>query len=74
MFVVQTRGSFGLQCVTLGSYGKLSSDEARKQAAEVVDRIKRGLEPFPAPVEPGLTVVGLAECYMQGHNRRRFAC
>jgi integrase len=67
VFVVQTRGPNGPKRATLGRYGKLVPDEARKQAAEVIDRIKRGLEPFPAPTEPELTVAGLAERYMQGH-------
>ncbi len=67
VFVVQTRGPHGPRRATLGRYGNLSPDKARKQAAEVIDRIKRGLEPFPAPVEPELTVAGLAERYMQGH-------
>ena len=67
VFVVQTRGPRGPIRVTLGRYGQLLADDARKQAAQVIDRIKRGLEPFPAPVEPELTVAGLAERYMQGH-------
>ena len=69
VFVVQTRGPNGPKRVTLGRYGKLVPDEARKQAAEVIDRIKRGLEPFPAPAEPELTVAGLAERYMQDHAK-----
>ena len=67
VFVVQTRGPLGPKRVTLGRYGELVPDEARKRAAEVIDRIKRGLEPFPAPAEPELTVAGLAERYMEGH-------
>ena len=67
VFVVQTRGPRGPIRVTLGRCGQLLADHARKQAAQVIDRIKRGLEPFPAPVEPELTVAGLAERYMQGH-------
>ena len=67
VFVVQTRGPKGPKRVTLGRYGKLTPDEARKRAAGVIDRIKRGLEPFPAPAEPELTVAGLAERYMEGH-------
>ena len=66
-FVVQTRGPNGPKRVTLGRYGNLTADEARKEAAGVIDRIKRGLEPFPTPAEPELTVAGLAERYMEGH-------
>ena len=67
VFVVQTRGPQGPKRVTLGRCGQLLADDARKQAAEAIDRIKRGLEPFAEPVEPELTVAGLAERYMQGH-------
>ena len=67
VFVAQTRGPDGPRRVTLGRCGRLLADDARKQAAEAIDRIKRGLEPFPAPVEPELTVAGLADRYMQGH-------
>ncbi len=67
VFVVQTRGPNGPKRATLGRFGKLAPEQARKRAARVIDRIKRGLDPFPAPVEPELTVAGLAERYMQGH-------
>ena len=43
-------------------------EAARKRAAAVIDRIKGGLKPFPAPAEPELTVaVGLAGRYMERH-------
>ena len=64
VFVVQSRGP---RRATLGRHGRLSADQARKQAADVIDRIKRGKDPFPAPAEPELTVAGLAERYMQDH-------
>ena len=57
----------GPKRATLGRYGKLSPEQARKRAAEVIDRIKRGLPPFPAPSQPELTVAGLAERYLTGH-------
>ena len=62
---MQTRSPNGPKRATLRCCGELSPEEARKQAAKVIDRIKRGLEPFPALVEPELTVAGLAERYMQ---------
>ena len=62
--MVQSRGP---RRATLGRHGGLSADQARKQAADVVDRIKRGKDPFPAPAEPELTVAGLAERYMRDH-------
>ncbi len=67
VFVVQTRGPTGPKRVTLGRHGDLTPDEARKRAAGVIDRIRRGLEPFPAPAAPELTVAGLAARYMEGH-------
>jgi len=42
VYVVQSRGPWGPRRVTLGRHGELSCDEARKQAALVIDRIKRG--------------------------------
>ena len=65
VYVVRSRGPCGPKRVSLGLHGELSADEARKQAAVVVDRIKRGEEPAPAPPEPELTVAGLAERFMR---------
>ncbi len=45
----------------------MSTDEARKQAAGVIDRIKRGEDPNPKPPEMELTVSGLAERFMRVH-------
>ena len=42
VFVVQTRGPNGPKRATLGRYGKLAPEQARKRAARVIDRIKRG--------------------------------
>ena len=67
VYVVQTRGPAGAKRVTLGLHGDLSADEARKQAAVVIDRIKRGEAPVPAPSEPELTVEVLAERFMRMH-------
>ena len=67
VYVVQTRGPAGAKRVTLGLHGDLSADEARKQAAVVIDRIKRGEAPVPAPSEPELTVEALAERFMRMH-------
>ena len=39
---MQSRGPSGPKRVTLGLHGDLSADEGRKQAAVVIDRIKRG--------------------------------
>ena len=42
VYVVQSRGPWGPKRVTLGRHGEMSCEEARKQAALVIDRIKRG--------------------------------
>ena len=65
VYVVQSRGPWGPKRVTLGRHGEMSCDEARKQAALVIDRIKRGEE--PEPPEEELTVAGLAERFMRDH-------
>lgn len=67
VYVVQSRGPSGPKRITLGLHGDLSADEARKQAAIVIDRIKQGEEPVPAPSEPELTVAVLAERFMRMH-------
>ena len=69
VYVVQTRGPAGPKRITLGLHGELSTDEARKRAGTVIDRIKRGEEPVSAPPEPELTVAGLAERFMRVHVR-----
>ena len=67
VYVVQTRGPGGPKRVTLGQHGELSTDEARKRAVPVIDRIKRGEAPTPKPSEPALTVADLAERFMRVH-------
>ena len=67
VYVVQSRGPWGPKRVTLGRHGEMSSDEARKQAALVIDRIKRGEEPEPKPPEAAPTVASLAERFMRDH-------
>ena len=67
VYVVQSRGPGGPKRVTLGRHGEMSTEEARKQAALVIDRIKRGENPMPAPPEAELTVAGLAERFMRVH-------
>ena len=66
-YVVQSRGPGGLKRVTLGRHGELATDEARKQAALTIDRIKRGEEPVAQPPEAETTVAGLAERFMRTH-------
>lgn len=46
-YVVQSRGPGGSRRVTLGRHGEITPHAARKLAAQVIDRIKTGLEPLP---------------------------
>ncbi|MCY4551215.1 MAG: integrase family protein [Defluviicoccus sp.] len=67
VYVVQSRGPAGLTRLSLGRHGDLFAQDARRRAREVIDRIKRGLDPVPAPAAPELTVAGLAERYLRLH-------
>ena len=62
--VVQSRGPGGPKRVMLGRHGELAADHARKRAAGVIDRIKQGKDPVPAPA---ITLADLAERYMHAH-------
>ena len=66
-YVVQCRGPNGSRRATIGRHGKITPVQARKKAAEVIDRIKRGEEPFPEPPPPEPTVADLAERFMEAH-------
>ena len=68
IFVVQTRGPTGSpKRASIGRYVDSSVDKARRKAAEVIDRLKRGEEAFPEPPAPEPTVADLAERYMKAH-------
>ena len=63
VYVVQTRVFGRSKRITVGRHGKLSADQARKEAARIIARIKAGepatlAEPSAAP-----TVADLAERY-----------
>ncbi len=67
-YVVQTRGPAGLKRVTIGQHGELTPEEARKAAREVIDRIKRGIDPTPDEASaPELTIADLAERCVSAH-------
>ena len=66
-YVVQSRGPGGPRRATIGRHGDLRTREARKMAAPMIDRIKRGKEPVEKPVEPEPTVAELAERYWRVH-------
>ena len=65
VYVVQTRVFGRSKRVTVGRHGKLSADQARKEAARIIARIKAG-EPEPLE-EPAAapTVADLAERYQR---------
>ncbi len=67
VYVVQSRGPGGPKRVTLGRHGEMPADEARRRAALVIDRIKRGEDLEPRPPVAELTVAGLAERFMRVH-------
>ncbi len=67
VYCVQTRGPGGPKRATVGPAGEVSAAEARREAAVLIDRIKRGQDPEPPEPEPKLTVAGLAERYMRVH-------
>ena len=67
-YVVQVRGpTGGMRRATLGIHGDVAPDEARKDAAAIIDRIQRGEEPFPTPPAPEPTVADLAARCMTAH-------
>ena len=67
VYVAQSRGPGGSKRVSLGRHGELTPKEARKQAARVIRRIKRGEDPVPVPSPPPATVADLAERYLRAH-------
>ncbi|MCY4480885.1 MAG: site-specific integrase [Rhodospirillales bacterium] len=70
-YVVQSRGPNGIRRVTLGRHGEITAEEARKQAAAAVARIKQGEDPVARPLKRALTVAELAERYMEAHVKVR---
>ena len=67
VYVVQSRGPDGPKRVTIGRHGKISAEQARKDAATIIDRIKRGESAVPPPPVPSWTVSDLAERYMEAY-------
>ena len=61
LYIVQSRGPAGLKWVTLGRVGNEPIDKHRREAAVVIDRIKRGEDPIPSKPAPEPTVADLAE-------------
>ena len=51
--------------MTLGTHGKLATEQARKNGAAVIARIKKGQPPVPPEPTPDPTVADLAERYQR---------
>ena len=64
---VQSRGPAGLHRVTLGPCAGVAIDKRRREAATIIDRIKRGLDPVPPEPEPEPTVADLAARCMHAY-------
>ena len=56
--------------MTLGRHGEMPCEQARKEAALVIDRIKRGEDPTPKPPASEPTLSDLAERFMGAHVRQ----
>ena len=68
VYVAQARTPAGTaRRGTVGDYTRMNTDDARRKAAEMIDRIRRGGDPVPPPPEPELTVADLAERFMTKH-------
>ena len=68
IYVAQARTPGGLpRRMRLGRFEDMTAKQARQEAAEIIDRIRRGEDPMspPAPAEP--TVADLAARYMEAH-------
>ena len=67
VYVIQSRGPAGLRRVTLGPVAGKAIDQRRREAAEIIDRIKRGLDPIAPEPEPDPTVADLAARCMRAY-------
>ena len=65
VYVVQTRAFGRSKRVTVGRHGTLTADEARKEAARIITRIKAGESPVPEEPAAEPTVRDLAERYQR---------
>ena len=65
VYVVQTRNAGRSKRVTVGRHGDLSPDQARKEAARIIARIKAGEALIPDAPKPAPTMAELAERYQR---------
>ena len=70
-YVAQARIPGGLpKRAVIGRYVEMPTEEARRKAAAIIDRIRRGQDPVPPPPVAEPTVTDLAERYMRAHVER----
>ena len=67
VYVVQTRCAGRSKRVTVGRHGDVSPDQARKEAARIIARIKAGEAPMPDPPKAAPTMAELAGRYEREH-------
>ena len=63
VYVVQTRFVGSPKRITVGRHGDVSPDQARKEAARIIARIKDGETPIPVAPKAAPTMAELAERY-----------
>ena len=71
LYIVQSRGPAGLKRVTLGRVGTGTIEDRRREAAVVIDRIKRGEDPKPSKPPPPPTVADLSELVLENYVETR---
>ena len=71
VYVVQTRCAGRSKRVTVGRHGDFSPDQARKEAARIIARIKAGETPVPVAPKADPTMSELAERYQREHVAMR---
>ena len=67
VYIVQTRGPAGSKRAVVGVHGDLRPEKARRQAIDMIDRIKRGEDAVPSKPAAEPTVADLARRYMEAH-------
>ena len=68
VYVVHARAPGGaLKRASIGRTVDTTVEDARRLAAEVIDRLKKGEDAFPQPPAPEPTVADLAERYIEAH-------
>ena len=71
VYVVQTRCAGRSKRATVGRHGDVSPDQARKEAARIIARIKAGEEAIPVAPKADPTMAELAERYQREHVAMR---